>query len=598
MSRESRQLSPLEELGARVSIEYADCSIAAAEAYRAAHQEIRTNRKNNEKGRLYPISADLDPLSSQSGELKDLLKTLQYKGEPVELQLFERTTTELIERPRSGILNKVVKIRESAASTLAVTKTDLQLIARIGEDTYLPLASFALQEGSENCAYVQIGPEMRDETVVMTSLDENTSRHEIVEAIRALLAERVHMDDHSIKSPKTNRIMQRLLELLIDAHPERVDRATELMLVRRAFERLHSQTVGKKFNVLTNDGSTYSETMHFVPLMEKARMEDDRQIDLCLAEPFKQGKGDDYLHLFAVARGNIALPIARMHRTTGSIVFENGADMSKEQRRTAVEFLLARTRGLPITNSKDFVTPEDYALRKSNSANEIHPDWKKTKQANLNYYDTVSATYFYEMGLLRKDEGALKEGKYDSSGMTQWGVDNLYAEFDAYFDDPENTPLPNAELAPVKLAMSRLPLKRRVEQSFFNMLNVDSTLSKVFGECFTEEERLAARVATMAQSARIFEGVFKKVQTPNTVGDITVRVTVQNGATQYEVNIYAKPQAMTNRNFPPYPQMRLTFDAAGKVIEREDGIDVNGEARKYYEILSGLKPVNGATFKA
>jgi hypothetical protein len=584
MSRESRQLSPLEELGAIVSLEHADCSIAAAEAYQLAHQELRSTKDTNEI--LYAISPDLDPSQRQGGALEDLYKAFSYNGEVVRLQLLQPKVRKVVSQ-RQGILRKTVEL------VSADPYGDPMLIARIGEDTYLPLASFALREGSDNCAYVQIGPEMRDDTAVVTSLDENTPRHAIVEAIRSLMEEQ-HMSDHSIVDPETERIIQTLFSRLIDAQAEIVNKSTELMLVRRAFTKINSMTVGKNFNVLTQDHSTYTESMRFVTLMEEVLMDDGRRVDLCLAKPFKQYAEDPYLHLFAVARGNIAVPIARMHKETGSIVFQNDAGMSSEQRKAIIDSLLARVRERPVIDPNIFETPENYGLRKSSSG-EIHPAWRDDEERALNYYDTVSATYFYEKGLLRKDEGALKDGKYSKSGTTEWDVNSMYEQFDTYFADPENNPLPHADLAPVKLAMSRLPIKQAAERSIFNLLDVDKDLRDTFGECYIEEERLAAQIAAMTQRGNVFEGVYEKVRTPNTVGDIAVRVTISRSATNYEVKIYAKPQAMTNRDFPKQPQMLLVFDAAGKVIERRDGVNVDEEARKYFEILRDLIPITEKT---
>jgi hypothetical protein len=581
-----RKLSAFDELGVLVGTEYEDCSIAASHARKAANHVFEMGEIKDEKklrANFYPISPDRHPNDSEPLHAADLDKTFLYDDEEIKL-IMVRSVEAKVERSKKGILRKLVEVK-------SIEYGDPVLAAQVGKDAYLPLATFKLREDAENCAYVQIGPEMRDDSVVMNSLDENTPRHSVVEAIRALLAERRYGNDSTIQNKETKRIILTLFEKLIEAQAEQLLQAEETMLVRRCFETLYDEkTQGKKISLLNENAGPYTQTMRFAKLLTGSRLQDGRVVDLALVKPFDNNDKDNYLQLVALARGNIALPLAKMFKETGTVVFEEDNTNTGIHRQLSISILLDRLKKKPFL--LDLVTPEDYGLSKANARGEVEPKWRTIDPTKLNYYDTVCATYMYDRGLLKQDEGALPGGKYQRSGMTRQGVDRIYANFDAYFADPEHTKLPQADLAPVKLAISRLPLLKRAEQTIFNLFNVEKRLEKKLGNCNTEEERLATKIDEMRQKATSFRGIIEDVNTGNTTGDLEIKATIEGEGTNYSVNIYAKPHAMTNRGFSERPQMALTFDSARPIFERQ-GLPLekaSDYARRFYEILNQLKP--------
>jgi hypothetical protein len=589
----SREISPFnafDELGARVSLEYADCSIAAAEANKAAHEIItsRNNLVHSNRTSYYLISKDKGPNDAQVLDAVVLGKTLNHDYEAVSLVVIQYHSSYTVTK-KKGILRRAVKLITSES------EGDPILAARIGEDSYLPLASFSQREENDHCAYVQIGSEMADETVVMTPLDEDTSRHDIVESIRNLFNETNLIRSRSvIQDEKSRQILQKLFDELLLTHAEQTASSSEAMLVRRSFEKVRENTKAKKLNILSANGSTFTQDLWVASLLESVQLSDSRVMDLMLAEESKDLKNDQYVQLLAVTRGSVALPIAKMYKETGTVVFDTDkSDSNGDARQLIINELLARVRGLPIVDPNSYTTPANYGLRKRYSPTEIEPDWRKIDQNKLNYYDTICATYFYEKGLLRKDEGALKNGRYDTSGMTKMGVDRIYADFDAYFKDPEYTEIPNSNLAPVRLALSRLPLKRQAEQDFLNLFEVEASLKSKLGDTSIEEERLALQIDKMLLKSNQFLGLIEEVNTGNTKGDIEIKATIENTGTKYRVNIYAKPRAMLNQAFSATPQMQLYFDASRPMFNRneKETSDVSAKARRYYEILKVLQPV-------
>jgi hypothetical protein len=433
---------------------------------------------------------------------------------------------------------------------------------------------------------VQIGPEMRDDTVVVNALDEDTPRHQIVESIRQLLGEEKLRGHKNIQDPQTRKTIQSLFDRLVKEQPEQILKASEAMLVRRCFEKLHETTRGERIHILRDDGESYQDVVRFATLIENVRLRDNRLVDLTLIKPFNSQK-DDYLDLVAIARGNIALPIARMFKDAGNIVFsEEKANMSSAQQKLIFDALMALIREKPLVSFYD--TPEGYGIR-ANRNNAINPNWQTADPGSLNYCDAVCATYMHERGLLRKDEGALQGGKYDHrTGMTREGVDEIYKRLDAYFADSDHLELPYGNLAPVKLAMSRLPELRRAQQQIFDLFNTQARFQEKIGRSNLEEERLGILISKMWQRGKEFWGVIKNANTGKTMGDLEVKAIIENSGTSFIISIFAKPHAMTTKEFSGKPQMTLTFDAAKPIFDSVDDAEATSQARKYYEILKQL----------
>jgi hypothetical protein len=596
---------PFNELAMRVGMEFDDCSMAAAETYRAVREQFSPQ---TEEATLYQI--DDDPTGAKKARIVHLSTDLRANGDPTELVLIWPATEKVIKQGR-GFLRKAVTL------TQTVYDGDPMLGAKIGEDNVMPLATFTHREGSFECSYVQLGSEMSDETVVMTGLDAGTPRHDVVEAIRIaierpwakldnLFYTKYHSEEDKKRVTEEAEValqqaqgpLQNLLDQQMAKYSEQVVTASEAQLVRRCAERVAAVTRTRKLNVLTeSDNSTYTQDMHVANLLNNVRSNDGRIVSLALA---KEAGGDpDEVHLMAITRGDIALPVASMFNSAGTVVFENEKwNELGAYRKVLVNTLLSRVRGEPLV--PDWQTPRRYSLRKNRTSG-IFPQWDPTPEKpneygdnGYNYYDRLTATYCHEIGLLKKDEGALNT-RYQKCGITREGAESTYRELERFFSDPEIMKPPwgvGDSSPPLKLALSRLPQFQQAQQRVFNLFGAVAGLNEKLGDCSPEEERLIRKLHAMSQQATRFSAVLEDLNTGKTEADIAVIADLAKQGTSYDIRIFAKPQAMSNAEFKLL--LQNNFDTRQPLFTRNGSTpqQIDSRARQMFDILRQLEPAH------
>jgi hypothetical protein len=186
-------------LGLALSLEFNECSIAAAELnelvagmialpnvfYIDDARNPSSNRHGNQGlkiNNLYAIGSGQDQKREYLVRPVSPAGSVRSEEDFPPLVLVQPLAIETIEeRQKSGWFRHVVNVSRN----ISLTEEPL-LVAVLDEETILPLASFAKRENG-SCSYVQLGSEMSEDTLFAVGTDETTSRHAIIEAVRGIL---------------------------------------------------------------------------------------------------------------------------------------------------------------------------------------------------------------------------------------------------------------------------------------------------------------------------------------------------------------------------------------------------------------------------
>lgn len=181
--------NPLDLLGASVSAEHGDCSIAADTLSHDVHELMAFHRKHSIsiKPRVLPLIESPKETLVQPVRVMGPpgLKRPENKMEKVELPGLNPIGLVLIERlpAERKRLAFVPRLPRRDGGRVA----NWPVLAAFFEDSFLlPLASFKRTEQDGTCSVMQIGNEPRDNTVHGTGLDDRTPSLALVEAVRCI----------------------------------------------------------------------------------------------------------------------------------------------------------------------------------------------------------------------------------------------------------------------------------------------------------------------------------------------------------------------------------------------------------------------------
>lgn len=176
-----------------------------------------------------------------------------------------------------------------------------RLLRLVCEDIAMPIASFAERSG-ERCSYVQLGPEMLDENIVIGAKDE---RRIVIEGIRRVIAEQ---NDAGLLPFVWNSTQENMAEIEL-REPAALARA-----VRRQFEQSDKQ----KTDLFIVDGAgdpdikqRYKIVSVTMPMIRPYRLapeqaDDCRRMHMVLGEKDKSG----VIEILLVLRDDVAVQIA------------------------------------------------------------------------------------------------------------------------------------------------------------------------------------------------------------------------------------------------------------------------------------------------
>jgi hypothetical protein len=590
MAEQARELPQntdfIEDLGLLVGLEEG-CNISASEAHNTVHGLLR----QGEIDHTFLVGHEYEP--TQKGRVIPLLKTIEIDGYESELVVVRPISERIEETVKKKFLRRVIE------STTVTTGYDPLLCVKLGADGYLPLARFALNADSDNCRYIQIGSEMRDDSVVYTALDNNTSRHAVVEAFRTIFKESKgykgeYRAKKDVKKPvKVNdtaalEMVKGLAQQELETQSESYRDTLEAMLVRRVYEKLAEDPPKRNLFVFSEDNET-SIQQSFVKkdILRNCRLKSDHDVSLALLS----AAPDQNAILAAVYRGRLAFPAATLIKDSGRIVFhKDSLNIPGEERTDTIKMLLKAVQNEPL-----FDLPPKNPQEMPTDADELSERISQLRKRTRNMYGgvdisedeyiydpkdyrhVVPATYLHKVQrLLREDEGAV-EDPYQA-GTTEYGVKTTYQELDILFADPGAKPLGHyTNVPPVWLALSRLPRKQHAVEVLLTSLGIIEQATNIIGETTLQEERFIRLVQAMHSRGSAHNATFEEVETGTASAGLDLKTVITNEGTRYTVDIYGKASALKDRDFPQKPQRSISFDITKPVINRAAPSDEEAE---------------------
>lgn len=238
-------------LGGALSMEFSDCSIAAADLSKEANEMIQGAFDTGSKQAWNRAWIENDRYIVGDSELpKQILcrdieaehyseQRVNLHGHPTSLVVAQ--TVRSIEDPNSKTtpksLRKLIRRKTEKTEAVRVLEGDPMLAIKVGLDTLLPIASFARRKNGQ-CSYVQLGEEMHDDNFYVTSADDGSSRHGLIEAMRSVIRGFTHENETERKS--AYYVIQEFVNQQVNLRHESLAQAYETQLVRKIIAKLTS----------------------------------------------------------------------------------------------------------------------------------------------------------------------------------------------------------------------------------------------------------------------------------------------------------------------------------------------------------------------
>lgn len=515
-------------LGGALSFEFSGCSIAAADLSKLASELIAAANKDSKLETRYVIGDGEVPERLVYTSVDYYGRDFLLDGMPTRLVLAQRLgtkerTTE--RRERKWLVPRKVSHNECPAELTGVPF----LAVTVGNDTILPIASFARRKGGQ-CSYVQLGQEMYDDNFYVTTADDETARHDLIESLREQVASgsgyKLNEDTHRTAT------IQDFIDGQSEAQKSSLAQAYEQQLVRKSIQRFeNSKTVS-----LTTIGDDQAETSAIFDtstLIPPCILEDGRSVSLVLARLASQGDKwlGDRISLFAVTRNGVAAELASMSTQLLKFEISEGIDLSSDEREKTVRDLLFQIIARPSIRDIE-VTREEYDAK------------------SLDDEDRQIAQYLFDVEMI----GEYEKYKCDDflyQRVTTKIEPQVRRQLDAFFayPDPTRSPFPNS--APLQLALSRLERQQERDKELLNRLQAGKIFAEHIGESRRCDEVLMHFVGKLALFDKELKAVFHGVQIGKTKAEAMVAASVLLNNGVFELRITGRPESMPDEPMRP-----------------------------------------------
>ncbi|HSW75042.1 MAG TPA: hypothetical protein VLG16_04200 [Candidatus Saccharimonadales bacterium] len=545
------------------SIEYPDCSIAAADLCRVATECLSnvTDRQD-----IYIAGAD-DNLQSlvwkKLGARNGKASKFTLNGFRAELLLVQPTVQETIEPREPEPTQRQRRIARRALKkevTTAAPSEGLQEI-RVGDpllavyfgDTVLPIASFARREEGGMCSYVQLGLEMEDgltdDDLYATTTDDATPRFEIIEALRKLVDDTIANSHFGTVKPQDIAIVQAFIDRQAIVRGESVAKAYEAQLVRRCYEKVEK---GKqlRLNVLEEDAVITPADHQVTPIIAPVVQEDGRLVSLVMARDTQsEGALSDSLKLYALTRGDIAVPVASLSRTFGTVDFQHEGQLTVDDRAKLLRDLL-------------------YTVRDRAEANTPKIDDAFYVQSEKTPYDMLIKDTLVSQGLLDRharfdnfDDKARRPGLTRPDAKYYEMTKRILPLLGRYFAYPDlNLPAHIADSAPLKVAAQTLVISHTRNRNLLSRLPISDLLSERLGDVRKCDEIFMHYVTAAQNATQELQANLHNQPIGKTKADVTIKIELDQQGTLYNLTLLGRPKAMENE--PMKSLLNVVFDSS------------------------------------
>lgn len=432
--------------------------------------------------------------------------------------------------------------------------TDIPFLAvTVGNDSLLPIASFARRDGGE-CNYVQLGQEINDDNFYVTSLDDKTSRYDLIEALREQISD---PQNRSRKDPQHTDTIQRFIDSQSEAQKSSLAQAYEHQLVRKSMQRFkHSKTIS--LMTIGEDQFETSAIYNTSPLIPPTVLNDGRLVSLVLAKPVDHSdkRVSERISLFAITRNRVATELASMSTQFLQFELSKEIDLSPDKRERIIQDLLFQIIARPpikdIKVSEDIIIFDEYLEYISDESKQI-------------------AKYLLDEEMLSESE--MYYGRLESTEIKP----QIRLQLETFFayPIPYRSPFPYSE--PLKIALNRLGQQQKQDKELLYRLQADKIFAKYIGEDRRCDQVLLHFVGKLALVGKELEAVFHDVQIGKTKADakIVASALLNNG--MFELSITGRPESMPDE--PLKPLLNVILNPLLPRLGQEKSYDAFSEKR-------------------
>ncbi|MDB5184726.1 MAG: hypothetical protein JWN38_534 [Candidatus Saccharibacteria bacterium] len=567
-------------LGGALGMEFSDCSIAAADLSHLVHKKFKDHEKYADRLSVtadYYVVDNVEYRSSFDVLEVDVAKSSQFyvDGRPVDLVVIATPVSkaESIMAPAPATKRRWLGAKAvSAPATREIPAAPAErlpmLAAKIGADTLLPLATFALRADGL-CSYVQLGSEIHDDSIYVTASDDETPRYRIIESLRALLRQ-------NPATPYTAE-NQQYIQAFIDGQAQRRSEqllvAYEAALVRKASWELHKSM--NKQGLLPIPAYVYRPGRESVPqdyvhhwLSYPLIDASGRRLQLALTQ------NGNARQLVARTGGGVEVVVANLLPDQGQVVMDEAFSLLPEAKQQLVlglyDLLLDPLDG---KHSQE-------AVRKA-------VGYRGPQIVNDSAELTLAVTLGQKYGHLfsSRDEIMSGHNNYHDSDRTREAPRALKRFF--RYPSQENNPYPDSPS--LQTVLARIANRDSRPAALLELLHVSQRLDEYLGETRPGDQLLLSYVTNLELLGTAATGTFKDLRIGATTGDADISAQVVRRDHLLELQISGRPSSM--QRSPMKPLFSFLLDPTRPLLGQDQDRNILRDPQsvaQINDILSGL----------
>ncbi len=344
-------------LGGALSVEYGVCSVAAAELARAVQNrlpqdvKVPTNKGYLAQGLDWATVVSDVNFPTKQRVAKAPIEFIKYaKHHPY------KETSGSIKTPFSLVRQyhkhtEVTPVSREVVSTTGIRRKKVTIVEEQEKVTYhpgarmltyhiargavrLPIATFEPRTDGE-CSYVQLGPEIHDDTIFVTQGDEQqTERLALIEDLRKLVSPEQSKYEYTDRVKEfVHSEIERSAEGIAIALGGCLAGAYKKYFHERQFTPRGIALIGSKG--ARNFTPEKHDAAHIYELdLRDKNLKDGAETGFALVCP--SDAGSDRVLLCAVSRGNVGIPIMTALTDSGEVMLHNTSEMTPVEKYKAM----------------------------------------------------------------------------------------------------------------------------------------------------------------------------------------------------------------------------------------------------------------------
>jgi hypothetical protein len=566
-------------VGGALSREFPQCSVIASDLAEAVTVRLQQEAHGIAAANMKTENNVVTPhVLGELGEPKEVVvsaagdqtqRDFEVDCVPTRLVFFQYADTRpeevgLVSGIKDGISRRVPTRSKQEPDKSIKLLGDPLMAVEIGDDTLLPLGTFAVREGSE-CSYVQLGQEMHDENVFLNPLDENTTRLQIIMSLMGWLTPGGKAEDKQL----AHDIIQAFINQQAEIHHEKIVQAYEEQVIRKSFEVVEASKETRQIQIVNDKEQPVIESVTTSTVIPSCIFEGGKAISLVLARPAQTDQWlGNRLSLLAITREGIAENVGTLKSGSKKIEFSNKEPLSPEDRKDIVRYLLL-------------------SLTARNDANAGGDTPNYLPELALGQLDRQIASYCFQRGMI--SGGTVRRGVNDK--VVEHPVEPMLKSLlDAFFEYPDEQFIPFPQSKMLLAALALLQEKQVGDREILGKLHAGEVLQAQLGETRPCDEALMMYIAKMALHGQSLEPVLVEAKMQNgytTRALVSAQIAVRDGI--HEVRVVGRPSSQPKAQ-PEY-MIGFPLDSSKPYLGQGDRIETifrEELVKEYVALMSGI----------